>query len=46
MARRDKNASNPGLFSTDELSDWAASHGTEPAHEHRDNETAQEIKAN
>lgn len=46
MARRDKNASSPGLFSTDELSGWAASHGTEPAHVDKGNETAQEIEAN
>lgn len=46
MARRDKNASSPGLFSADELSGCAASHGTEPAHVDKDNETAQEREAN
>lgn len=46
MARRDKNASSPGLFSTDELSGCTASHGTEPAHVDKGNETPQEKRAN
>lgn len=42
MARPDKNAPSPGLFSADELGGCAASHGTEPAHVDEDNETPQE----